>query len=452
MRFLRSPGPTRGQAQSKKNIKIFMKIKKWILLCALASFLIGGAVQAVEPTWPALNSVLLITDSTIDAAAIVDLQNTAADKGISSGILNVSDQGVDYFLESSLTQKLIGAQAELQRAHSLIIWTKHNIGVNALIGAAQEFNRSGITANLGFKDKSIVILTDANLNNTGRLAQNIYNLLAPKSLLLTEPRAANEVARELDGDKIINVLKTQKIDYQVLGLHTERTLNGLRPWNFLSYLINFMVNNGVSLNTIYLILILPVIATLIAFARQVIGVKAFGIYAPSLVAVSFLATGLKYGIAIFASVLIIGTLGRLLARKIKLMYLPRMAIVLTLVSLSILAWLAVGAYFNKVGLIAISIYPILIMVIITEKFVAVQIEKGSAIALQLIAETLVLSVACYFLAYWESFRMLILGYPEVILLTFIINLILGRWAGLRLIELYRFRKVIDNVELAEKKS
>ncbi|HLD34786.1 MAG TPA: 7TM domain-containing protein, partial [Patescibacteria group bacterium] len=182
-----------------------------------------------------------------------------------------------------------------------------------------------------------------------------------------------------------------------------------------------------------------------------IGIKAFGIYAPSLVAVSFLATGIKYGLAIFVIVLIIGTLARLVARKIKIMYLPRMSIVLSIVSLSILFLFYLGAWSNQSALISISVFPILIMVIITEKFISAQIEFGNKAAWQLFVETLILSMACYYLANWEALRALILGYPELIFVTFLLNYLLGRWTGLRLLELYRFRNVIKNVELPEKK-
>ncbi|MFC1623148.1 7TM domain-containing protein, partial [Patescibacteria group bacterium] len=54
--------------------------------------------------------------------------------------------------------------------------------------------------------------------------------------------------------------------------------------------------------TARMILMFPIIVTLIAFIRQVIGIKAFGIYTPSLITFAFLAmgeSGAKYGIAIF---------------------------------------------------------------------------------------------------------------------------------------------------------
>ena len=89
--------------------------------------------------------------------------------------------------------------------------------------------------------------------------------------------------------------------------------------------------------------------------------------------------------------------------------------------------------------------------IITERFISAQIEQGYKAALKLVAETLILSVVCYFIANWEAFRVLMLGYPELIFLTLLINFLIGRWTGLRLREMYRFRKVLQHVQLTEKK-
>jgi len=172
---------------------------------------------------------------------------------------------------------------------------------------------------------------------------------------------------------------------------------------------------------------------------------------PSIVAVSFLVTGLKYGLALFLMTLIVGTVSRLLARKVRLSYLPRMAIVLTMVSFSIFLAFLLGASMNKTGLLEISIFPILVMVLLTEKFISVQIERGHKSAIVLVIETLFLSIICYWLVSWQFMRTFILGYPEFILGTIILNVLIGKWTGLRLTEYYRFRKVIKNVELATKK-
>lgn len=210
-------------------------------------------------------------------------------------------------------------------------------------------------------------------------------------------------------------------------------------------IVNFFVQEGVPLETVYLLLMLPVIATIVAFSRQIIGIKAFGIYTPSIITFAFLAfgeKGLKYGVAIFLAVLGVGILSRYLLRPFRLLYLPRVAITLSIISLTILGILALGASLKRTGLAAVDIFPLLIMITLTEKFVATQIEQGSKTALILAFETLVISVIGFFVLSQAWLRDFFLHYPWAILLTLLINIGLGKWTGLRLIELIRFRAIL----------
>lgn len=201
--------------------------------------------------------------------------------------------------------------------------------------------------------------------------------------------------------------------------------------------------NGVPLDTLVLVLILPIIVTMIAFFRQVIGIKAFGIYTPAIITFALLATNqIKYGITIFATVIVVGTLTRYLLKKARLLYLPRVAIMITVVGFSILLLLFIGGTWNRTGLASVSIFPILIMITLVEKFIAVQIEKGNRAAVILSFETLLISIIGYYIASWPQLIRIILQYPWISLLTIPINIFLGKWTGLRLSEYFRFRQII----------
>lgn len=209
-------------------------------------------------------------------------------------------------------------------------------------------------------------------------------------------------------------------------------------------LIDFFLLQGVPLDTIVLLLMLPIVATLMAFFRQIVGIKAFGIYTPSIVTFAFLAfdpKGIKYGIAIFLSIIITGMLSRIVLKHFRLLYLPRVALTLTIVALTTLAMLVIGGSFNRTGLASISIFPLLIMITLVEKFVATQIEKGDKTAIILALETLGLSLIGYAIVRWHVLIELIIAHPWIVLVTIPVNLWLGKWTGLRLSEYLRFRKI-----------
>lgn len=211
-------------------------------------------------------------------------------------------------------------------------------------------------------------------------------------------------------------------------------------------LISLFVSQGVPLDTIILLLMLPLVATIAAFFRQIIGIKAFGIYTPSIITFAFLSfdpKGIKYGIALFFGIIITGMLSRYLLKRLRILYLPRVAITLTIVSIATLGMLIIGGSFNRTGLASVSIFPLLIMIMLVEKFVATQIEKGDRTALILAMETLIISLIGYAIVRWHVLIEIILAYPWSILITIPINIGLGKWTGLRLSEYLRFRKILN---------
>ncbi|HBP01576.1 MAG: membrane protein [Candidatus Moranbacteria bacterium GW2011_GWE1_49_15] len=214
----------------------------------------------------------------------------------------------------------------------------------------------------------------------------------------------------------------------------------------ISPIISYFIRQGVPLDTVIMLFMLPIIVTLIAFFRQVVGIKAFGIYTPAIVTFAFLAIPqLRYGVVVFVTVIIVGMLMRYLLKRLKLLYLPRMAITLSIVAFSILLLLAMGGWMQRTGLAAVSIFPILIMVTLVEKFVGTQIEKGNRTALLLALETLAISIVGFYIASWTGLIKFIVVYPWVILATIPVNIFLGKWDGLRISEYVRFRDVLKNM-------
>jgi hypothetical protein len=202
----------------------------------------------------------------------------------------------------------------------------------------------------------------------------------------------------------------------------------------------------VDINTVFLLLALPFIATLIAAFRQLVGIKSFGIYSPLVLTFAFWATELKYGLVIFLIIFTTGTLARYLLKKVRLLYMPRMAIVLTLISIAVLALITVGGHFRRYGLSSTSILPILIMIVLIEKFISAQVEKGFRTAAFLSLETLCISMAGFFVLRWEAFQWFVLEYPYYVIGLLALDVLLGRWSGLRLSEYFRFRNVIKHVD------
>lgn len=352
---------------------------------------------------------------------------------------------LDYVLARNIAEQLIAQKDDFSQASVIIAWTEKNIGLNALAEAGRIISAGDLAlpTELSFAQKAVVRIDEREASNAvARLAQNTYNAIKPSMVLLTTVNAIEPILAQPSLDGFTDRLNEQGIAYRLIGRYSQRALEKIGPFNFLSFGINFLLNRGVSQDTIFLLLILPVVATIISFGRQIVGIKAFGIYIPSLLALTFIVTGLYFGLIIFAVLLATATLARFAARRFDLLYLPRMAIVLTVVSFAIFGMFLFASYFHQDTFLTLSIFPILVLIILTEKFVEVQIEQGARTAMRLTVETLVLAVVSTFIVTWEDFETFILAYPEVVLLTILINIVLGRFSGLRVLEYFRFRKLL----------
>lgn len=204
---------------------------------------------------------------------------------------------------------------------------------------------------------------------------------------------------------------------------------------------------GVPETTIVLLLLLPFIAFIIAFSRNVVGIRGFGIFLPAALAVTFVATGPIVGIGLFLVIVAVSTLVRMTLRKlkIKLQYLPRMAFILWAVVIGVLGVLFLAPIVKFSDLTNVSIFAVLILILLAEDFIRVQLGKSVQTALNLTLETLILAVISYFFLTLKPLQDFIFARPEISLLVIALaDLSLAKYSGLRLMELWRFRKLIKN--------
>lgn len=214
-------------------------------------------------------------------------------------------------------------------------------------------------------------------------------------------------------------------------------------WNSISYLISQAIVKGVPENTIVLLLLLPLVATLVSFLHYVVGLSGYGIFIPTMMAVAFLATGVVGGLALFGVILAITLLSNIVLKKMKLHFWPARSITLLFVSLGTFAVMALAANIKMFDVSKISIFPILFMILLTEEFVRTQLIKSKKEAVKLTLGTLILAAVGALAMGIPSIRGLAIKYPEVmILLVIVVNIIVGSYGGIRWTEIKRFKNAI----------
>jgi hypothetical protein len=214
-------------------------------------------------------------------------------------------------------------------------------------------------------------------------------------------------------------------------------------WNSLSFLISKAIERGVPSNTIVLLLLLPLVATLVSVLHYLLGISGYGIFMPTMMAVAFLATGTVGGLVLMAVILAITLLSNLVVKKLKLHFWPARSITLLFVGLGIFGGMSLVSYLGIFDVSKISIFPILFMILLTEDFVRTQLVKSKKEAVRLTLGTLILGVFGALLMEMKWLQNTVLNYAEVVvILVILINILVGNYSGIRLSEIKRFKGAI----------
>jgi hypothetical protein len=226
----------------------------------------------------------------------------------------------------------------------------------------------------------------------------------------------------------------------------DQKLGSIWPFNPVKYAIRGAVAAGVPANTIVLLLLLPIVAFVIAFSRNVVGIRGFGIFLPAALSVVFVATGPFVGIGLFLAIVTVSTVARMILRRLKLQlqYLPRMAFILWVVVFGVLGILFLAPVLKFPDLANVSIFAVLVLVLLAEDFIRVQLGKSIKTAVTLSFDTLILALLSFIFLTLKPIQGFVLLNPEVsLILVAVVDLMLGRYTGLRVLEFYRFRKLIN---------
>lgn len=191
-----------------------------------------------------------------------------------------------------------------------------------------------------------------------------------------------------------------------------------------------------------LLLLLPFGALITAFFRNIVGIPTFGTFAPALFAVSFVYADWSSGLVILAVVFAAGLLGRVIVGKLQLLMVPRLSIILTTIILCVVFGVSALDYLNLTPSAKAVLLPLVIVTVLIERFYVTTEEDGVGYSLQLIAGTIAVGAVCFTVLSWKEVGDLILVYPEIHLITIALFIAIGRYAGYRIVELYRFRDLV----------
>lgn len=189
--------------------------------------------------------------------------------------------------------------------------------------------------------------------------------------------------------------------------------------------------------------LLPVGALLVVFIRNVLGVKTFGTFMPILIALAFRETNLLWGLILFTLIVSLGLGIRLYFERLKLLVVPRLAAVLIVV---VVIMAALSVLTHRLGLekgLSVALFPMVIMTMTIERMSIIWEELGPMEALQQGLGSLLVAALAYLVMNLETVQHLVFVFPELTLVMLAASLMLGRYSGYRLMELLRFKALIE---------
>ena len=200
--------------------------------------------------------------------------------------------------------------------------------------------------------------------------------------------------------------------------------------------------SNIPLETLKLILLLPFAATIVAIFRNIVGMKTYGVFGPAIMSTAFLSSGLVVGLLLFTVLLATGVFARRIIERMNLMMVPRLAILLTMCCMVMAAVISIGIKMDTQYLARLTVFPLIIMAMIIENFMKTAVEKGLSDALNICFSTVIVSVACFIVVSNPTLQVIVMTHPEILLLVVGLNIWIGKWKGLRLVEYFRFSKIM----------
>lgn len=208
-----------------------------------------------------------------------------------------------------------------------------------------------------------------------------------------------------------------------------------------SKLIKFsLLQLPVSVQETYKVLLtVPIGAFIILLLRNFIGLVTFGTFMPVLIALAFRETHIVWGVTLFTTIVAMGLIARFYLDQLKLLLVPRLAAILTVVILLMVMISIVSQHLGIDNGLSVALFPMVILTMTIERMCITWDERGPFEAIQSGVGSIIAAVIAYAFMQQNEIEYLFFAFPELLLVLVAIILWFGMYRGYRLSELIRFR-------------
>jgi hypothetical protein len=212
-----------------------------------------------------------------------------------------------------------------------------------------------------------------------------------------------------------------------------------------SQLLRFsLLQLPVNLQETYKILLtVPIGAFMILLLRNFIGLKTFGTFMPVLIALAFRETHVIFGVILFSLIVSLGLLARFYLDQLRLLLVPRLASILTIVILLMIFISVLSQNLNLTAGLSVALFPMIILTMTIERMCITWDERGAAEAMKSGLGSLLAAIIAYSAMSYEPLQYLFFAFPELLFILLAMTLLFGQYRGYRLMELKRFKALAE---------
>lgn len=192
------------------------------------------------------------------------------------------------------------------------------------------------------------------------------------------------------------------------------------------------------------ILLVPIGTLIVVLMRILVGLKTSGTFMPVLMALAFLQTHLLPGLVIFVTIVSIGLWIRSVLSRLNLLLVARISSVVIVV-VGIMAGMSILSY--KMGMqqsMSVTFFPMIILAWTIERMSILWEEEGPLDVVVSGGGSLLVAVISYLAMTNRYIEHLTFNFPELLLCVLGFTLLLGQYTGYRLLELRRFKPMIED--------
>ncbi|MBT8134431.1 MAG: hypothetical protein KJO03_07965, partial [Gammaproteobacteria bacterium] len=237
------------------------------------------------------------------------------------------------------------------------------------------------------------------------------------------------------GDVQLVVTENAKVKSTSWKIETVNAPSGLSTSSASSKLTDIFDLNRLSpenRENLGLLLLLPLGVLVTEVMRQLMGIRTYGTFTPSLMALAVIHVDKVTAITVFLLVTIIGVTIRAYLPNLNLQRTARLAMVFTLVSICMAVIMSGFIYFDPTVDSVVVLLPVVVLTMLVDRIYTIADQRGMRTALIRLLWTAVAAFVSLLVLLQADWSIWLVAYPEIHAVTLALIIIIGLYHGPKL--------------------